>query len=173
MESMSASDESAFGRIEAWYYGIQLFKHAPLMGVGMGMFTESYELTAHNSFILVFSELGFLGAFFFVGIFYFPLSGIAKTHYQRNSQQEIQPLLSGSYNAILGGMVGTMVSMFFLSRSYDLLPYMLVALPTSMSLQKTDMSSHASNGSYADYKKIFFITASGMLAIYILVKVLL
>jgi len=173
MESISASEESAFGRIEAWYYGIQMFMSAPLMGVGMGIFTDNYELTAHNSFVLVFSELGFLGAFFFVGMFYFPLSSVFKTHFQRNAQQEVQVILPASYNAILSGLVGTMVSMFFLSRSYVLMPYLLVALPMSILLFSPALNPNVSKGGYSDYKKIFIITATSIIAVYLLVKVLL
>ncbi len=174
MGDMSASEDSAYGRLEAWYSGYQMFKSAPLMGVGMGMFTELHNLTAHNSFVLVFSELGFLGAFFFVGLFYFPMLNAAQTYFQRNSQQNIQPLLAGSYNAMLSGLVGTMVSMFFLSRSYVLLPYMLVALPMSgFLLTPVAGSSQTYKRNYKNYIKIFLITASGILAVNVVIKVLL
>lgn len=56
-----SNDASASGRIEAWSVGIQLLKSHPLFGVGYGAFTEYNELTAHNSFVLAFAELGMFG----------------------------------------------------------------------------------------------------------------
>jgi len=171
MGDMSASEASAHDRLEAWYSGYQMFKSAPLMGIGMGFFTDQYELTAHNSFVLILSELGVLGAFFFVGIFYFPIARVVQTHFQTDSQQESPPLLSGSYNAILSGLVGTIVSMFFLSRSYVLLPYILVALPMSIILLTPPVSSHAFKSTYVDYVKILFITVFGIIAVNVFIKI--
>jgi putative inorganic carbon (hco3(-)) transporter len=173
MGTMSASEESAYGRLEAWYHGFQLFKSAPFMGVGRGMFTDNYPFTAHNSFVLVFSELGFLGIFFFVGVFYFPLLSAVQTHFQKKSSLDIAPSLAGSYNAVLSGLVGTMVSMFFLSRSYVLLPYILVALPMSILALSQGENAHIYKNNYRHYRRIFFITLAGIIMINIIVKILL
>ena len=69
MSNMSAAEESANGRLDAWYAGFQMFKDNPLFGVGQGMFTDYHYLTAHNSYMLVLSELGFFGSIFFMGFF--------------------------------------------------------------------------------------------------------
>lgn len=173
MGEMSASEDSAYGRLEAWYDGYQMFKSAPVMGIGMGMFTDQHELTAHNSFVLIFAELGLLGAFFFAGIFYFPLLRAVQTHFQTNSQQQIPPLLSGNYNAVMSGLIGTLVSMFFLSRSYVLLPYIFVALPLSTLSLIPSTRSYVFKTNYSNYMTIFFITVSGIIAINIFIKILL
>jgi len=60
---ISASEESASQRVDAWYAGFQMFRSDPLFGVGMGNFTDynSSSLTAHNSLVLPIGELGLFG----------------------------------------------------------------------------------------------------------------
>ena len=59
--SISSDDQSANDRIEAWYQGILMFKYRPLLGVGKDRFMEHHYKTAHNSYVLVMSELGIFG----------------------------------------------------------------------------------------------------------------
>jgi len=172
MGNISASEESAYGRLESWYSGFQMFKRAPLMGVGKGMYTDYNELTAHNSLVLVFSELGFLGAFFFVGIFYFPIMYTYRAKFGK-VWRDLDLNISESFNAIIGSLSGIMVSMLFLSRSYVLLPYMLVALPMSLLLLNPVVSSYSQMSNYPHYKKIFMITVAGIILVNIAIKVLL
>lgn len=61
MNDLDPDEESAFGRVDAWYEGLDMFKTHPLFGVGFGNFTDYNPLTAHNSFVLVLAETGFLG----------------------------------------------------------------------------------------------------------------
>ncbi len=63
IETISASEESAHGRIEAWYEGFQMLKSSPLFGVGFDRFTEHNpsSITAHNSYVLALAELGIFG----------------------------------------------------------------------------------------------------------------
>ena len=57
-------------RYEAWSVGLKLFEHSPILGVGARQFTEHHYLTAHNSFVLVLAEMGFVGLFLFMGTLY-------------------------------------------------------------------------------------------------------
>jgi len=57
---ISAADGS--DRLEAWANGLEMFKSAPLFGIGFNGFTDLYEITAHNSFVLCLAELGLLGS---------------------------------------------------------------------------------------------------------------
>jgi O-antigen ligase len=56
---ISAADGA--DRLEAWANGLEMFKSAPLFGIGFNGFTEFNEITAHNSFVLCLAELGILG----------------------------------------------------------------------------------------------------------------
>ena len=78
MAQISNGDDSAYGRVEAWYEGIQMFKSSPVFGVGKGMFTDFNNLTAHNSYMLVLAELGFVGSIFFLGLFFYRYAGRKK-----------------------------------------------------------------------------------------------
>ena len=126
MASVSASEESAYGRIEAWYQAYQMFKSNPFFGVGMGRFTEFNDLTAHNSFVLVMAELGFVGLFFFTGVFYLPYQWLWKSLFRPTSLTYSEDDL-GLISAAFASLTGMLFAMFFLSRSYILIPFMLVA----------------------------------------------
>lgn len=68
--SGEAADASTQLRYEAWATGLNLFRRSPLFGVGQGQFTQHHFLTAHNSFVLTATELGFPGLFLFVCILF-------------------------------------------------------------------------------------------------------
>ena len=68
--------EEGADRLDAWGYGIQTFKQHPVFGVGYGSFTDHHVLTAHNSFVLCFTELGFLGYFCWIGMIVVGLMGV-------------------------------------------------------------------------------------------------
>ena len=57
---ISAADGA--DRLEAWANGLEMFKSAPLFGIGFNGFTDLHEITAHNSFVLCLAELGILGS---------------------------------------------------------------------------------------------------------------
>jgi putative inorganic carbon (hco3(-)) transporter len=62
---ISVREDSAAGRVEAWGNGVSMWKSSPIWGVGFEQFGEHNEdqhgLTARNSYVLCFAELGTLG----------------------------------------------------------------------------------------------------------------
>ena len=68
LSEMSSEEESAAGRVDAWYQGFQMLISHPIFGVGKGMFTDHHWLTAHNSFVLVLAELGLVGYFVWLSV---------------------------------------------------------------------------------------------------------
>jgi O-Antigen ligase len=64
------ADESTLLRYEAWAEGLGMLKRSPVFGVGHRLFTENHGLTAHNSYVLAFAELGIPGYFLFVSVIY-------------------------------------------------------------------------------------------------------
>lgn len=127
MSDMSAGEESAHGRLEAWYEGFLMLQSHPAFGVGMGGFTDYHHLTAHNSFVLAFAELGFLGGLCFVGLFYFPIRYSYILFKNKVSSQSISDEGYKYYCVATATLIGIMVTILFLSRTYMLLPYMAVA----------------------------------------------
>src|SRR6202008_2360617 len=63
---ISASDGA--DRLEAWANGLEIFKSAPLFGIGFGNFTDHHDVTAHNSFVLCLAELGLMGSTLWIGL---------------------------------------------------------------------------------------------------------
>jgi O-antigen ligase len=57
---ISAADGT--DRLEAWASGLEMFKSAPIFGIGCNLFTDLHDITAHNSFVLCLAELGLLGS---------------------------------------------------------------------------------------------------------------
>jgi putative inorganic carbon (hco3(-)) transporter len=55
-------------RLEAWATGLELFKSAPLFGIGFGNFSDFNDITAHNSFVLCLAELGLVGSTIWVAL---------------------------------------------------------------------------------------------------------
>jgi len=166
---LSAHEGSAYGRIEAWYEGFQMLKSYPLFGVGSGMFTDYHIRTAHNSFVLIFAELGLLGALAFVGIFYYPFRSFIHL-YQNNKLYGPDGLI---VIASMSSLIGLLFAMYFLSRSYILLPYMMCGI-TINSLRihlSTSSSSESKELLYqSQYHKVFITLAALLSATYFIVR---
>ncbi|MEO8846715.1 MAG: O-antigen ligase family protein [Kofleriaceae bacterium] len=64
------ADVSTQMRYEAWAVGLDMWHHSPIFGVGARQFTAHHFLTAHNSYVLMLSELGIIGMFLFTSILY-------------------------------------------------------------------------------------------------------
>ncbi len=139
---MSAGEESAAGRVDAWYEGFQMLRSQPLLGVGKGMFTEHHELTAHNSFVLALAEIGLVGYFFWMSMLF--LSGMMLYRILRAGGPPLPPAdlaaprcdrptnAWGDWESIARTLmyvgIGTVVSAFFLSRTYIPVIYLVIGL---------------------------------------------
>jgi putative inorganic carbon (hco3(-)) transporter len=122
MNDMSADEESAAGRVDAWFEGFDMFKSHPLFGIGKGLFTDHNPLTAHNSFVLAIAELGLFGYFFWLSIV--AVSVLMVYRLVRSPEPQLQPMAS----ALAYSLMGTLVAAFFLSRSYVVYLFLLIAL---------------------------------------------
>jgi hypothetical protein len=118
-------DESAYGRLDSWYYGFQLMKANPIFGVGHNLFTNDYPLTAHNSFVLAAAELGIIGLFCWTGLFYVSFKGLSLV-------QRHDPRLAPYAYGLQAALVGFGATAFFLSRTYTELPYLICALSAAL-----------------------------------------
>lgn len=119
----SSQESSASGRIDAWYEGFMMLKSSPLIGIGYGNFTEYNDLTAHNSFVLCFAELGLIGYFFWIALLvlsYKAVSDVAQ-HSPTNSLERDAGMLFRS------SFIGYITCSWFLSRTYQPMLYALIA----------------------------------------------
>src|SRR5262249_32375039 len=127
-------EESAFGRVDAWYEGLHMFLSHPVFGVGAGNFTEYNDLTAHNSFVLVLAETGFVGYMLwlaFVGYgFWMMLTVLRYKPDGIEGSARAKAWLGEQRMALtlLLSLCGLYSAAFFLSRSYTVVMYLLAAM---------------------------------------------
>jgi putative inorganic carbon (HCO3(-)) transporter len=136
MTELDAGEESAHGRVEAWYEGILMFTSHPLFGVGPGSFTDYNDLTAHNSFVLVLAEGGFIGFTLwlaFVGYSFWMVLAVLRHQpepatdpaHARDWADERAMALT-----LFLSLCGLFAAAFFLSRSYMIVLYLIIAMVT-------------------------------------------
>jgi len=182
--TISADDESAQGRLDAWYEGIQLFIVNPIFGVGRGSFTDYHHETAHNSFVLAIAELGLFGSLAWVGLLVvtvITLFNISEKNYLNNANP-VAPASMVKLNqealiarALLFSFVGFMVSGFFLSRSYTPLLYIYVGIAAACYGRVSRELPEGAKIFDANVaaKWTLSATVSGILFVYILMKLFL
>jgi len=119
-------------RMDAWrHVFIETITNNPIMGVGAGC---SHYIAGrgmndwhyiHNTFIQVLSELGFVGTFFYLGMFFLPYR-----HYRASFQLENKEgnwdLLR--FRMILVSFFAYAVTVIFLPQAYSPILYMLVGI---------------------------------------------
>jgi len=133
MTELDASEESALGRVDAWYEGLDMFKTHPLFGVGAGNFTDYNALTAHNSFVLVLAETGYIGFIVwlaFVGYGFWMMLTLLR--YRPEPADAAGAAAWGLEKSIsltlFCALWGFFAAAFFLSRSYNIMLYTLAAI---------------------------------------------
>ncbi len=125
MGLLTTTEASANARVNLWYEGIQLIKRSPIFGVGYDMFMDALPQTAHNSYILAAAELGMVGLFFWVALFYSSFKGLSII---QNKDKKLKTYALG----LQSSLVGFCAAAFFLSRTYIIIPYLLVAFSGSL-----------------------------------------
>jgi O-Antigen ligase len=119
------------GRIMAWGAGVSAAIHHPLFGIGFGRFIDINDLTAHNSFVLCFTELGMFGYFFWMALLVITFIGISALSRLEAKTAEDREISSAVY-AIRAAFCAFLVTGWFLSRTYTETLYILLALAASL-----------------------------------------
>jgi hypothetical protein len=122
-------DQSANGRLEAWYAGVLMLISYPL-GIGKGAFVDHHGLTAHNSYILVAGELGVLGYCLWGGALLLtvvtPYLFIKKVDIAKVDSKLREELILN--RVLFFSLIGFMVTGFFLSRSYTIILFIFIGM---------------------------------------------
>lgn len=130
LSEISMEESSASGRLDAWATGLSLFLWRPILGVGYGNFTEYHHLTAHNSVVLCMSELGI------AGLFVWMLMLVKSFRQMMNINTSTTSALAHKYTDTMQmAIIGFFVSAFFLSRTYNAVFYILIALASITACQ--------------------------------------
>ncbi len=166
--AMSASEESAAGRLDAWSVGITLLREHPFVGVGFDRFLEYNRLTAHNSFVLCFSELGLGGYFIWLGL-------LGVSAFQMNKTIRLARL-AGDYVflnwciALQTSLYVYLAAAFFLSRTYNQTLYVLLGIIAAVVLMYQGRLPAGSKVSTVPWvKTVIGFEAASLVVIYLLV----
>ncbi len=122
--AFSAQEESAGDRITAWYAGFTMFKSSPVFGIGYENFLDHHPLTAHNSFVLCFAELGMLGYFFWMAMIVLAFLGLRRAA----AAQQMAARGSSTPELLTTALVGFLTCAWFLSRTYQPTLFLLLAM---------------------------------------------
>ncbi|MDP8219694.1 MAG: hypothetical protein P9M03_13320 [Candidatus Theseobacter exili] len=162
-------------RIVFWSAGNQMLKDDPIFGVGYNMFGEyCYSRAAQSSFVECYSELGFLGYFFWIGLIFVALYGLwtlkDKIIPGRAENDKFHAFMC---DGILAAIAGYMAAGFFLSRAFMLHFYLLIAVSARLRFLSTNgewLAGDIINKFFV--KRIALIAVASILAIHFLAKVL-
>jgi len=134
----SNMDESADGRLEAWYAGVLMLLNNPVFGIGMGQFLEEHGLVAHNSYIHVAAELGVPGYSLWGGALIFTaLTGylFVQDRISKKKLNDAETALPPEEEAelflnktLFFSLVGFMITGFFISRMFTLLLFIFLGM---------------------------------------------
>lgn len=168
MSTISTEEGSAYGRIQAWGIGMDLFESSPLFGVGAGNFTEYHFRTAHNSFVLCAAELGVFGLFPWLMMVYLVIRNMSFVSNHAGEARMTDTVLYA--DSLRYGMIAFVAAAFWLSRTYSELFFILVALSTAL----THMYVKSSGARYKLIERRDFIWGLGLVvATWVVVKVFL
>jgi hypothetical protein len=153
-------DASAEGRIDAWSAGLQMLKHSPLWGVGLGLFGEYHTRAAHSAFVQCFAELGIVGYLLWLALIIVTLDELAGIRSAEPSGREGKRWASATATAIVAFLVGGM----FLSRAYDVVLFVLLGLGCAVGGTGISGGKSASRRSVVAWLYVVGAVAAGSIA---------
>ncbi|HEX3596232.1 MAG TPA: O-antigen ligase family protein [Polyangiaceae bacterium] len=128
-EATSSTNE----RLDLLVDALSMWRSHPILGVGLGQFTEWSYMTAHNSYLLALAELGFPGMVLFSIILYLsaktPLVALRTITPEGGSVAAAgEPLVRPWAMAMLAAFAGLTVGIFFLSFTYHYVLWIYIGL---------------------------------------------
>jgi putative inorganic carbon (HCO3(-)) transporter len=185
LSQLSAGEESAQDRLNAWYQGIQMLRSSPIFGVGIGNFTNYSTLTAHNSIVLPMAELGIPGLVMWLGIIWYAFRmlwwiGITShpdnnlvepfdSDAQSNDAEMTAEILAG--RGLLLTFAGFCVGAFFLSQSYGPPLFLLCGLAVARFVTAAEVLHDApAYRIMNDLLRLCGVAIAAIIVIYVVVK---
>ncbi|MGL1957622.1 MAG: O-antigen ligase family protein [Colwellia sp.] len=123
MAEVGSGDYSAMGRVYAWILSLELLAMNPVFGIGAKHFLDYHGLTTHNSYVLAMVETGIVGFIAYFGLIVIAISTMIKVAYSLEDEKR-----SAEVIALVSGMMGILISIFFISRTYVLLPFLYIVI---------------------------------------------
>ena len=108
-------------RLDLWNQSLDIFRSAPLFGIGQGKLSEEIGHVTHNSYLHAYAELGLLGGTAFIGMFYLTMRGVSRAAPSEQSLSRLRPY-------ILAIVASYAVGLLSLSRCYTVPTQLILAL---------------------------------------------
>jgi O-antigen ligase len=127
------ADSSTTERLDLLTEALSMWRSHPVLGVGLGQFTEWSYMTAHNAYMLALAELGFPGMVLFTTIVYISAK-IPLVAYRAITPEGPQLLVEGApltrpwAMAITAAFAGLALGIFFLSFTYHYVLWIYIGL---------------------------------------------
>jgi len=152
LEETTSDMTAGSGRIAIWKRAIQIARDHPILGVGPSAFAAAYGhyletdrftedlsaesvggawKTAHNSYLLVLTEMGLPGLIIFMSINVLSFRNFHKIK-ERSTNHVMLKTLSVQATGLQMALVGFLITAFFLSQAYNILIYLLCFLSGAM-----------------------------------------
>ena len=168
--AVSASGGTGGGRLEIWSEALNIFKGAPIIGVGYDAITDYMHYTAHNSFLLCATELGLTGYFFWLALLITTLVGLRQVRNQPGDDPETDGLRRMA-NAVIIALYTFLATAWFLSRTYTLTLYILLGLGVATYLVAVNRGRITVPGPPVRWPRMTAITmVSSLVLIYVMVR---
>jgi len=136
-------DESAMGRIYAWEAAFYMALHNPVTGVGINNFYANYFFysqfwdgkphSVHSTWFGVLAETGFIGLFVFISMISMLVISARRSLEKICSCSDVPVAIHATSQAVLAGMIGTIISGSFLTQGFTWPLYILMALIVALS----------------------------------------
>jgi O-antigen ligase len=130
MGTISTEEDSASARVASWTVAIDLVQSNPIFGVGCFQFTDYHHKTAHNSYLLAASELGFFGYVPWLLMIYLSLKNLY--FISKNGVEKRHGQIGRYADGVLWGLIAFLFAATFLSRTYIELIYILFGLSAAI-----------------------------------------
>jgi putative inorganic carbon (HCO3(-)) transporter len=183
LSQLSAGEQSANDRIQAWYEGLQMLRSHPVFGVGFENFTDHYSLTAHNFIVLPMAELGLPGLALWLGVIWYSMRMLWWVAYGPHGKvadagpADAESVVAREVLAARGlfmACVGFGISAFFLSQSYKAPLFLLCGLAVARFAAATGvLPDPPQYRLIRDFPRLGVLTLACVAAIYLIVKVAL
>jgi O-antigen ligase len=126
---------STLERLDCWATALSIWRSHPILGVGLGQFTEYNYMTAHNSYLLTLSELGLPGMLIFSILVYISakipfvvLRDISGTPVDGGGALAGASAARPWAMALIAAFAGLAVGIFFLSFAYHYVLWIYIGL---------------------------------------------
>jgi len=129
--TFDVSDGASQSRIQLWDAGFDLFRRSPVtavIGIGLNGFYENVSHVAHNAFIQVYTELGFIGGTLLFGQYFYCLRNLIKLGSKRVAIPD--PEMRRLYPFIMAALASFTTSEMSLTNCFGVATYMILGLAT-------------------------------------------